>query len=123
MKQIDGAVSAVKKFVAKEGRFVCTVSVMLILFFVIALVVMIVQCVNKPGPKAQPFDVEFVPDASFMQPAYGSSNEDYYFSRLGRTKWDEDEVKRWFTMPDDSSIEDLSRANDSLVDEITGAAP
>ncbi len=48
---------------------------------------------------------------------------DYYFSRTGKEKWDDEEFDRWFTEPDEKTIKLLEEANDSVVDEITGAAP
>jgi hypothetical protein len=123
MEQIKRAVTTVKKFVAQKGRFVCTISAILIFLFIAAVITAIVQCANKPGKKAKPFDEQFVPDSKFIKPGEDSLDENYYFSRISNEKWNEKEVNRWFTQPDTATIEELGRANDALVNEITGAAP
>src|SRR5574344_2063232 len=121
MEQIKRAVTTVKKFVAQKGRFVCTISAILIFLFIAAVITAIVQCAHKPGKKAKPFYEQFVPDSKFIKPGEDSLDENYYFSRISNEKWNEKEVNRWFTQPDTATIEELGRANDALVNEITGA--
>ena len=49
--------------------------------------------------------------------------KDYTASRTPKDKWSEDEAEEWFTIPSQKEIDSLSKANDNLIHEITGAAP
>lgn len=79
---------------------------------------------------SKPKKIHTIPEAEvsldqdkLIKPEYGSMTNDYYFSRTGKEKWDDEEFDRWFTEPDEKTIKLLEEANDSVVDEITGAAP
>lgn len=48
---------------------------------------------------------------------------DYTISRETQENWSEEEAEKWFTVPSDKEINNLSKANDNMVDEILGAAP
>lgn len=49
--------------------------------------------------------------------------KDYTASRTPKDKWSEEETEEWFTVPSQKEIDSLSKANDNLINEITGAAP
>ncbi len=49
--------------------------------------------------------------------------KDYTSSRTPKEKWSEEEAAEWFTLPGQKEIDSLSKANDNLINEITGAAP
>ena len=49
--------------------------------------------------------------------------KDYTSSRTPKDKWAEEDVEEWFTVPGQKEIDSLSKANDNLINEITGAAP
>ena len=49
--------------------------------------------------------------------------KDYTASRTPKDKWSEEDVQEWFTVPTQKEIDSLSKANDNLINEITGAAP
>ena len=49
--------------------------------------------------------------------------KDYTASRTPKEKWTSDEAEEWFTVPSQKEIDSLSKANDNLINEITGAAP
>lgn len=49
--------------------------------------------------------------------------KDYTSSRKTKEKWSTEEAEPWFTIPNEKEVESLGKANDSLVNEIIGAAP
>ena len=49
--------------------------------------------------------------------------KDYTVSRTPKDKWSQEEAEEWFTIPSQKEIDSLSKANDNLINEITGAAP
>ena len=48
--------------------------------------------------------------------------KDYTFSRKTKEKWTEQEAQVWFTEPSQKDIDSLSKSNDKMINEITGAA-
>ena len=48
--------------------------------------------------------------------------KDYTFSRKTKEKWTEEEAQVWFTEPSQKDIDSLSKSNDKMINEITGAA-
>lgn len=49
--------------------------------------------------------------------------KDYTTSRKTKDKWTNEEAEEWFTVPTEKEINSLADANDSLINEIVGAAP
>lgn len=49
--------------------------------------------------------------------------KDYTFSRKTKEKWTEEEAQVWFSEPSQKDIDSLSKSNDKMINEITGAAP
>ena len=49
--------------------------------------------------------------------------KDYTASRTPKERWTEEEAQEWLTIPSQKEIDSLSKANDNLINEITGAAP
>ena len=49
--------------------------------------------------------------------------KDYTASRTPKDKWSEEDAEEWFTVPTQKEIDSLSKANDNLINKITGAAP
>ena len=49
--------------------------------------------------------------------------KEYTASRTPKDKWSQEESEEWFTIPSQKEIDSLSKANDNLINEITGAAP
>ena len=49
--------------------------------------------------------------------------KEYTASRTPKDKWSLEESEEWFTVPSQKEIDSLSKANDNLINEITGAAP
>ena len=49
--------------------------------------------------------------------------KDYTASRTPKDKWSEEDSEDWFTIPSEKEIDSLTKANDNLIKEITGAAP
>ena len=49
--------------------------------------------------------------------------KDYTASRTPKDKWSEEDAQEWFTVPSQKEIDSLSKSNDNLINEITGAAP
>jgi len=72
--------------------------------------------VEVPGTVLELTEPLIIPDGPELP-------KDYTASRTPKDKWSEDEAQEWFTIPSQKEIDSLSKANDNLINEITGAAP
>jgi len=124
MSSMSDIVKAVKQFVSEKGKVTVTIAAILIVLFISACITGIVQCATRP-PKAVTIQVKepTVTSDNLLTPENGSLTEDYYFSRIAKDKWSDQEVDRWFTEPTDNAVDMLKEDNDKLVNDITGAAP
>ncbi|MBQ5400938.1 MAG: hypothetical protein IIU15_06975 [Treponema sp.] len=65
----------------------------------------------------------FVAEDDFVMPQDYTMTEDYYFSRQTEDKWSQEEVDKWFALPSSPVMNELKKDNNSIVEEILGAAP
>lgn len=72
--------------------------------------------VEVPGTVLELTEPLIIPDGPELP-------KDYTASRTPKDKWSEAEAQEWFTIPSQKEIDSLSKANDNLINEITGAAP
>ena len=98
---------------------------LLIFFVTAAFITATVESLSAPGEKKAGIQEggDFVPPESFFLPPEKTLTDDYYFSRDTGSAWSEEDVKKYFTMPDQSFIESLSDSNRKKVNDILGAAP
>ena len=93
---------------------------------VVLLILCIILLIALTGKKKEPATVPgtvlelteplVIPDGPELP-------KDYTASRTPKDKWSEEEAQEWFTIPSQKEIDSLSKANDNLINEITGAAP
>ena len=95
------------------------------LFFVIFLCIILLIFIPKDKKESQNVYVENHLELS-EKPLIPNGPElpkDYTFSRKTKEKWTEEEAQVWFTEPSQKDIDSLSKSNDKMINEITGAAP
>ena len=97
-------------------------SVALCALVFVALVIVMIQTAPKKPAKA-PVSDEVTLDAPLFIPDAPNLEQDYYPSRTTGTVWTSDEIEQWFTTLDEKSLEELEKANDTIVSDITGAEP
>lgn len=112
---------SVKNF-AKKNPIVFTVICIIVFLFLTALVILLIQ--TKPQKKVQEAPSEvFSADAPILIPDAPEIEKDYFTSRNTRNEWSKTEITKWFTYPDDESMRELEKTNDSVSAEILGATP
>ena len=90
------------------------------------LLLCIILLIALTGKKKEP---EVVPGSvlelteSLVVPDGPELPKDYTASRTPKDKWSEEDSEDWFTIPSEKEIDSLTKANDNLIKEITGAAP
>lgn len=98
-------------------------SCILVVFFCAALIAIILIPQNKTPPsvkfKSEPLEA----DQELLLPQGVSIPQEYAVSRETKDKWNESQVREWFSEPDGDAVKKLSAANEALVKNITEAAP
>ena len=95
------------------------------LFFVIFLCIILLIFIPKENKQSNNSHIENHLELS-EKPLIPNGPElpkDYTFSRKTKEKWTEQEAQVWFTEPSQKDIDSLSKSNDKMINEITGAAP
>lgn len=90
--------------------------VMLVLFAIISL--------SSSKKKISAPTIQYAEEQnSFIPPLSSTLLEDYYFNREQKDQWSTEEVEQWFTPVTEKEIQDLSKANSRLIEELEGRAP
>lgn len=74
-------------------------------------------------PESKPFERNLTITEEMFVPPSPAVPDGYNPSRITKENWTNEEADIWFTKPGNKELEDLSRANDRIINEITGAAP
>ncbi len=105
-----------------EKPLLFTVIVIVVFLFFAGLIILMIQTtpVKKvPVKEAEPF----TQDAPVIIPDSPDIEKDYYPARITENQWQKEEVNKWFTYPEEETLKELEKANNKIVDDITGAAP
>lgn len=125
MEIIDNIKTNIEDFI-KQNSKITFVILCIFIFLSLASIFILIGNGNIKNGKTKyaelPEEV-FSKKEEFLPPADIKMTEDYYFSRITEDKWTEDELNRWFSMPNDTNLKALEDANDKLIDKITEAAP
>ena len=93
-----------------------SVLLLLCIILLIALVGKKNEPAQVPGTVLELTETLAIPDGPELP-------KDYTASRTPKDKWSQEDAEEWFTVPGQKEIDSLSKANDNLINEITGAAP
>ena len=107
----------------EENKKLSLIILGLIAVLLICLILLIALVSGKkketpviPGTVLELTETPLVPDGPELP-------KEYTPARTTKDKWTEEEAAEWFTVPSQKEIDSLSKANDTLINEITGAAP
>ena len=107
---------------AHEKPILLAVLVLIVFLFFAGLIILMIQ--TSPVKKVEVAAPEpFTQDAPVLIPDSPDIEKDYYPNRITENQWSTDEINKWFTYPEDETMKELEKANDSIVSDITGAAP
>lgn len=62
-------------------------------------------------------------EEKLLLPSAPTVNENYIVHRQTNEKWSDDEIKKWWTLIDESELQKLNETNNRIVEDIVGAAP
>ncbi|HAK68635.1 MAG TPA: hypothetical protein DEO40_00070 [Treponema sp.] len=121
MEKIDKLKNKISDFIERNKALSVAILAALALMLIL-IVIAVAMAVSGSKPRA-PSRTPFSSEDEFIAPENNTLTEDYYFSRSAGDAWEKEEVDEWFTMPSESSMNQLRKDNEALVDEILGAAP
>ena len=93
------------------------------LLIVILLLIILLICIPKNKKVKTVEEKPIVLTESLLIPDGPEINRDYNISRQTQEKWNEEQAEEWFEKPTEYDIEELEKANDNIILNITGAAP
>lgn len=124
MEIIDNIKANAEDFIEKNSKLTVAIICILIFLSLTAIFILLGSIGNgKPVKKIELPEEVFSKKEEFLPPADIKMTEDYYFSRITEDTWSDEELNRWFSVPNDSNMKALEDANDTLINKITEAAP
>ena len=106
----------------EENKKLSIIILSLVALLLLCLILLISIAGKKKEPKVIPGTVLELTEPLAV-PNGPELPKEYTASRTPKDKWSEEESEEWFTVPSQKEIDSLSKANDNLITEITGAAP
>lgn len=123
MLDIEGAFERAKEFYTGERKAAAWTVSALVAMLVAAIVALVVASARPRSAAALVPERTLDMGEELIVPPGPESEGGYITARKTGGKWGGDDVEKWLTVPSTKELEDLSRANDRIIDEITGAAP
>ena len=124
MEIIDNIKANAEDFIEKNSKLTVAIICILIFLSLTAIFILLGSLGNDKAIKKIDLPEEvFSKKEEFLPPADIKMTEDYYFSRITEDTWSDEELNKWFSVPNDSNMKALEDANDTLINKITEAAP
>ena len=106
----------------EENKMLSYIICGLFALLLLCIILLIALTGKKKEPEVVPGSVLELTE-SLVVPDGPELPKDYTASRTPKDKWSEEDSEDWFTIPSEKEIDSLTKANDILIKEITGAAP
>ena len=106
----------------EENKMLSYIICGLFALLLLCIILLIALTGKKKEPEVVPGSVLELTE-SLVVPDGPELPKDYTASRTPKDKWSEEDSEDWFTIPSEKEIDSLTKANDNLIKEITGAAP
>lgn|SRR5574344_108000 len=120
MFNLQDSIENIKKIFSEIKMKTLLISILIVFMTLCAIAVLLFQR-NKPRILTE--QKKLVLDQSLLVPKGPAVPDDYITSRKTPEKWNEDDVEKWFTLPDNHEVKKLGESNDKIIDEIIGDAP
>ena len=120
-EKLSPLVEIVREFY-EENKMLSYIIAGLVALLLLCIILLIALTGKKKEPEVIPGTVLDLTETLEI-PDGPELPKDYTASRTPKEKWTSDEAEEWFTVPSQKEIDSLSKANDNLINEITGAAP
>lgn len=88
-----------------------------------AILISIIILINYPKKEKNIEEQNIVLTEELIIPKGLELPKDYNINRKNKENWNKQDSEKWFTIPTEKEIEDLSKSNDKMIEEIIGVAP
>lgn len=88
-----------------------------------AILISIIILINYPKKEKNIEEQNIVLTEELIIPKGPELPKDYNINRKNKENWNKQDSEKWFTIPTEKEIEDLSKSNDKMIEEIIGVAP
>ncbi len=119
--KIKNLLIKIQDFIQENTKKTLIICCALILILLCAVIILCVSAKNDGKAKTKTPQTLILKDEPLIPPA-PSSPKGYITNRKTQKNWSNEEIKKWFTLPDENEIQKLSEANDKIISDITGAA-
>ncbi len=106
---------------SKKTLIACSILIFLCICAIIALAVG--NANQKKLPKKITEEQKLVLDEPLLVPSAPGISDEYITTRKTEKNWNENEIEKWFTLPDENEVQKLGDSNDRIIQDIIGAAP
>ena len=120
-EKLSALVEKIREFY-EENKMLSYILAALVILLLLCIILLIALTGKKKEPAIVPGTVLELNEPLAI-PDGPELPKDYTFSRKTKEKWTEEEAQVWFTEPSQKDIDSLSKSNDKMINEITGAAP
>ena len=120
-EKLSPLVEKIREFY-EENKMISLIIAGLVALLLLCIILLICITGKKKEPKVVPGTVLELTEPLAI-PDGPELPKDYTASRTPKEKWSIEDSEEWFTVPTQKEIDSLSKANDNLINEITGAAP
>ena len=120
-EKVSPLVEKIREFY-EENKMISLIIAGLVALLLLCIILLICIAGKKKEPKVVPGTVLELTEPLAI-PDGPELPKDYTASRTPKEKWSIEDSEEWFTVPTQKEIDSLSKANDNLINEITGAAP
>ncbi len=126
MQSIDDIKEQISDIFKKNNKLVLTIIILLTFMSISAFFILFSHTLKQNKKPKQGISIpepEYSSSNDFIPPQNLPLSDEYYFSRVPKDKWTKEDADEYFEIPNQSLINELENANDSLVNEILGAVP
>ena len=120
-EKVSSLIQKIRNFY-EENKMLSLIIAALIALLLLCIIILIAVAGKKKEPAAVPGTILELTE-NLVVPDGPELPKDYTPSRTTKERWTDEEAQEWFTVPSQKEIDSLSKANDNLINEITGAAP
>lgn len=120
-EKVSSLIQKVREFY-EENKMLSLIIAGLVALILLCIVLLIAIAGKKKEPQQVPSTILELTE-NLVVPDSPELPKDYTPSRTTKERWSDEEAEEWFTVPSQKEIDSLSKANDNLINEITGAAP
>ena len=102
----------------KNAILIASLSALLLI-----LIILLLCCIPKKKKTEVLQEKPITLTETLLIPDGPEIHRDYSISRKTQEKWNDEQAQTWFEKPTERDIESLEKANDNIINDITGAAP